>query len=340
MKVFLCILFISCFHLSCIQENNDLGYELRIHLEGDYDGHMLLALEEGYDSVKVVNGEAVFNGKVDFPEQYGVLLETPSRPMWVFLENSNIDMYGTYVPVTGETPHKFVVDSIVGSKNEVILQKWFKGIRKVYADEENERSTSTRIYKLIDEILAESRHVGSWALSRMTDDLSKEQVFELFEKLGEEGISPVEVRRIKKGIERSALMDGPFDWSVYNLIGLQDSTTIDLALNGIGPQKKLIHFWATWCSPCIKQMPYLDSLAEAHSNLSLLSFSIDSDHQRWEVYLEKNEKWKHEYLLEDGWDNPLIKRLRIDAIPYYMILDSADSIVYDGGLGNVERLLN
>lgn len=39
----------------------------------------------------------------------------------------------------------------------------------------------------------------------------------------------------------------------------------------------LIHFWATWCPPCLVEMPELVALTKQHPELTLLAFSLDKD---------------------------------------------------------------
>jgi thiol-disulfide isomerase/thioredoxin len=38
----------------------------------------------------------------------------------------------------------------------------------------------------------------------------------------------------------------------------------------------LINFWATWCGPCVKEMPELDALHSQHPDVQFLGIAIDT----------------------------------------------------------------
>src|ERR1043166_6877308 len=44
-----------------------------------------------------------------------------------------------------------------------------------------------------------------------------------------------------------------------------------------GQKVKVINFWATWCAPCIKEMPFLERLNKENKDVKVLLVSLDFD---------------------------------------------------------------
>lgn len=91
-----------------------------------------------------------------------------------------------------------------------------------------------------------------------------------------------------------------------------------------------LDFWASWCAPCRKEIPYLQEIHRKYSSdqLSIVSVSMDK--------LEGMDKWKEainllgmnwfNYFLREGFENPLIGQLGIQAIPWYILIDKNGKI--------------
>lgn len=57
-------------------------------------------------------------------------------------------------------------------------------------------------------------------------------------------------------------------------------TTLDnrtVSLSGLRGKVVMVHFWATWCPPCVEELPALDRFARslAGSDLEVLTISVD-----------------------------------------------------------------
>ncbi len=101
----------------------------------------------------------------------------------------------------------------------------------------------------------------------------------------------------------------------------------------------LIDFWATWCIPCIKQLPELNDYAKNHNRiLKIVSISVDSkkDYNKW---LEQARSTPH---IEHIWisDTTSIREnLGIRGLPR-MILVNSDGKVTDANFPHLSNPLS
>ena len=107
-----------------------------------------------------------------------------------------------------------------------------------------------------------------------------------------------------------------------------------------------IDFWASWCAPCRREIPYLkEALAysENSDNLVVLSYSIDNKHADWVKCIEKNllvhKNWMHISTLK-GWGSEGIKLFSVKGVPFTALIDPEGRVVEFGLRGEemVKRL--
>ncbi len=85
----------------------------------------------------------------------------------------------------------------------------------------------------------------------------------------------------------------------------------------------LIDFWATWCSPCIAELPYLRN---AHDKLAAKGFeifavSLDEDREKTtKVITAKKMDWLH-YFDGKKWKNTLAVAFDVHSIPANLLID-------------------
>jgi thiol-disulfide isomerase/thioredoxin len=57
---------------------------------------------------------------------------------------------------------------------------------------------------------------------------------------------------------------------------LPDLTGRPVALKRLLGRPVVANFWATWCAPCVEEMPHLDALSKSFSNIQFVGIGIDT----------------------------------------------------------------
>ncbi|GGG61849.1 TlpA family protein disulfide reductase [Epilithonimonas arachidiradicis] len=52
----------------------------------------------------------------------------------------------------------------------------------------------------------------------------------------------------------------------------------------------VVNLWATWCQPCIQEMPMFLKLRKEYPDVAFVTLSIDKDSDKLKNYLEKNKE--------------------------------------------------
>jgi thiol-disulfide isomerase/thioredoxin len=97
----------------------------------------------------------------------------------------------------------------------------------------------------------------------------------------------------------------------------------------------LVDFWATWCPPCLKELPTIRALYDRHHEDGFEVVGVSLDHTRAALArFVQHEKlpWPQIYFDEAGkrgWDNPLARQYGVRSIPV-LLLVSRDGVVVSG----------
>ncbi|HSQ43992.1 MAG TPA: TlpA disulfide reductase family protein, partial [Ginsengibacter sp.] len=115
----------------------------------------------------------------------------------------------------------------------------------------------------------------------------------------------------------------------------------------IKPQKDeivFVDFWASWCVPCLNEIPYVKRLMGKYKNqkVRFVFFSIDKDDNAWKAKCEETGMKSSSYLLLQPEKFELPNRQKISAIPMYVIF-SSKKIIYNTatpGSGKLDGVFN
>ncbi len=136
--------------------------------------------------------------------------------------------------------------------------------------------------------------------------------------------------------EVTDLLDGKYP--IYDFKGLQP------LLEQNNDTTYIVNFWATWCEPCVAELPYFEELNKNYSEQKVSVILVDLDMKRaWEnrllPFLEKRQLSSKVVILDDPKQNtwiPLVDEEWGGGIPATLIYKGDERQFYEQGFTKEE----
>ena len=116
--------------------------------------------------------------------------------------------------------------------------------------------------------------------------------------------------------------EDPFDFT------FPDKDGNDVSLSDFVGSVVYVDVWATWCGPCVYEVPFLIEIEEEYEgkNITFLAVSVDTDAQAWMNFID--EKGMHGVHVNTGaWKTQMMDDYAINGIPRFMIFDAEGKVV-------------
>ncbi|MDR1783748.1 MAG: TlpA family protein disulfide reductase [Dysgonamonadaceae bacterium] len=104
-----------------------------------------------------------------------------------------------------------------------------------------------------------------------------------------------------------------------------------VALSDLKGKIVYIDVWATWCGPCIREIPYLKKLESDYhdKNIAFISVSIDADkdHTKWKSFVEKEQLSGIQLFAGTDGGKELAAAYKISGIPRFIVVGKDGNLV-------------
>jgi thiol-disulfide isomerase/thioredoxin len=213
-----------------------------------------------------------------------------------------------------------------------------KRLRNTYLTRYNHENEAN-IYRFIEQ--SPTNYGALYELSHITDFINIDTAKKYYLKLSRELRDNTLGKKLKY-----ALFDYPElvkQKKPMPSFSLPDTAARVRSISEFRGKYVLIDFWASWCGPCLKELPELKRLDSIYKSggLQILGISLDTNRTLWTAAINSHGiNWVNLCDLKGNDSKPVVL-LNVSAVPAKFLLDPEGNILLkDASLSEIEKLLS
>jgi len=136
------------------------------------------------------------------------------------------------------------------------------------------------------------------------------------------------------------------EWETADVQQFKTFDDFEHLLNIDSDSTYLINFWATWCGPCVKELPYIEGLVDVYKNEKFKNILVSLDFEnkiesKLIPFLNKHQIQSDVVVLLDGKASKWIDRVDprwSGAIPITIVYNKEKRLFFEQQFHSVEEL--
>ena len=354
--IFTWLMLVVAYAFAQEQEQKTDGWVIQGFLDGNYKADKVYLVEEEYingpskiiDSAKVVDNRYEFKGpRVDVPKMYFIKSADPNclSPITpVFIENGvirvranadfflnrevsgtvNNDLFSLYNAAreygVDSIRRVFVIDRMIHPDKDRETQTKEFDARTDFLNSRNLSVQKNMVETYKDQVFAP--FMIYW---EMKADLSLDELKAWRQKIDPKLNNHPYTKQLDEYIRLAAFGVG----SVMPNFTLKTPDGKDISLTDFKGKYVLVDFWASWCGPCLREMPNVVKLYKEckGKNFEIFGVSLDNKKDAWEKAIKANGmKWPQGSDLK-GWGSEPARLCNVSAIPFTVLIDPEGEVI-------------
>lgn len=354
--IFTWLMLVVAYAFAQEQEQKTDGWVIQGFLDGNYKADKVYLVEEEYingpskiiDSAKVVDNRYEFKGpRVDVPKMYFIKSADPNclSPITpVFIENGvirvranadfflnrevsgtvNNDLFSLYNAVreygVDSIRRVFVIDRMIHPDKDRETQAKEFDARTDFLNSRNLSVQKNMVETYKDQVFAP--FMIYW---EMKADLSLDELKAWRQKIDPKLNNHPYTKQLDEYIRLAAFGVG----SVMPNFTLKTPDGKDISLKDFEGKYVLVDFWASWCGPCLREMPNVVKLYKEckGKNFEIFGVSLDNKKDAWVKAIKANGmKWPQGSDLK-GWGSEPARLCNVSAIPFTVLIDPEGEVI-------------